>query len=109
MSDVDDFPPVAQREYRAKAGHAHAVPPAPPRAASARDASEEAPRPGLLQRIMSRARRTYEPEARSPYDDRRHGPAPSADSQSWWQQDNDSNPDDAEQSPLPMVFNRHRK
>jgi cell division protein FtsZ len=110
MPDVDDFPPVAQREYRAKAGHAHAMPPAPPRAASAREASEEAPRPGLLQRIMSRARRTYEPEAPSSYDDRRSGPAPSADSQSWWQQDNDSNPDDTgEQSALPMVFNRHRK
>jgi cell division protein FtsZ len=111
MPDVDDFPPVAQREYRAKAGHAHAMPPAPSRAASGRDVPEEAPRPGLLQRIMSRARRTYEPEAPSHHDDQRRMPGPSADGQSWWQQDNDSDPDgpDDEQSALPMVFNRHRK
>jgi cell division protein FtsZ len=110
MPDVDDFPPVAQREYRAKVGPAHASAPSGPRVAGGRDSSEEAPRRGLLQRLMSRARRSQESEAPSHYDDQRRGPAPHADSRSWWQQDNDSNPDDAgeEQSPLPMAFNRQR-
>jgi len=112
MPDVDDFPPVAQREFRAKAGQAHALPAAAPRAASERDVPEVAPRRGLLQRLMGRARRTYEqPEAPSAHDDQRRMPGPSAEAQSWWQQDNDSNPEDPDdgQSPLPMVFNRNRK
>jgi cell division protein FtsZ len=111
IPDVDDFPPVAQREYRAKVGHAaHASPSSAPRVVSGRDTSEEAPRRGLLQRLMSRARRSQEPEAPSRYDDHRETD-PHADAQSWWQQDHDSNPDgsNAEQAPLPMVFNRHRK
>ena len=71
---------------------------------------EEAPRRGLLQRLMSRARRSQEPEAPSDFDDQHRGPGAHVDSQSWWQQDSDSNPDDVvdEQSPLPMVFNRQR-
>ena len=111
IPDVNDFPPVAQREYRAKVGHANATPPPPPRVASGRDPSEEAPRRGLLQRIINRARRSHEPEASSHYDDERLGADRVADGQSWWQRDNDSNPDGVndEQAPLPMVFNRLRK
>ncbi len=111
IPEVDDFPPLAQREYRAKVGHSHATPPAPPRVASVRDASEEAPRRGLLQRLMARARRSPEPEASSHYDDERQRPGLVADGQNWWQRDNDSNPEgsDEEPAPLPMVFNRHRK
>jgi len=110
MPDVDDFPPVAQREYRAKVGPAHVSPPPAPRSASVPEVPEEAPRRGLLQRLMSRALRSQEPEAPSHYDDQHRGPGAHVDSQSWWQQDSDSNPDDVvdEQSPLPMVFNRQR-
>ena len=111
IPDVDDFPPVAQREYRAKVGHAHASPSSAPRVVSERDTSEESPRRGLLQRLMGRARRSKEPEAPSRYDDHHRETDPHADAQSWWQQDRDSNPDgsNAGQAPLPMVFNRNRK
>jgi cell division protein FtsZ len=110
MPDVDDFPPVAQREYRAKVGPAHVSPPPAPPITSGREVPEEAPRRGLLQRLMSRARRSQEPEASSHYDDQHRGPGAHVDSQSWWQQDSGSNPDNVvdEQSPLPMVFNRQR-
>ena len=111
IPDVDDFPPVAQREYRAKVGHASTTPPPPPRVADGRGPPEEAPRRGLLQRIINRARRSHEPEASSKFDGEPLEADRGGEGQSWWHRANDSSPDDpnGEDAPLPIVFNRLRK
>ena len=112
MPDVDDFPPLAQREYRAKVGY---NPGAPARGAGGRDSKEDPPRRGILQRIMSRARRAQETQApdgtQSHFDDQRRGASATADGHGWWHKDQAANPDDPsdEESPLPVLFNRHRK
>jgi cell division protein FtsZ len=109
MPDVDDFPPVGQREYRAKVGHVSPTPP-PPRVPSA-SSSQEPPRRGLLQRIINRARGLPEPETFSHYGETGLGADPAVDSENWWQRDGDSglNGSIDEQSPLPIVLNRLRK
>jgi cell division protein FtsZ len=107
MPDVEDFPPVAQREYRAKAGHAPqgGPPPAP------RTSSEEAPRRGILQRIMGRARREEmddPPTSNAAPDPRRMSNSSSDD---WWAAERDSQDQDEsdDRAPLPEFFNRQRK
>lgn len=105
MPDVDDFPPVAQREYRAKTGYP--VPPPPP---GANQAGDEPQRRGILQRIMGRARRDEmedPPTGNAAPDPRRMSGAPSDD---WWATTDSQQHDDQEQpGPLPEFFNRHRK
>jgi cell division protein FtsZ len=59
VPDLEDFPPVGQREYRAKAGQA--APPPRQRGSEPdlpRESHESAPRSSLLQRMMGSARKT---------------------------------------------------
>ena len=105
MPDVEDFPPVAQREYRAKAGYAPQGGP-PPAAAS-----EEPPRRGILQRIMGRARRDEmddPPTSNAAPDPRRMSNSSSDD---WWAAERDSREQGRsdDRAPLPEFFNRQRK
>ena len=104
MPDVEDFPPVAQREYRAKAGYPAQGGPPPP-------GSEEPPRRGILQRIMGRARRDEmddPPTSNAAPDPRRMSNSSSDD---WWaaERDSQARDDGDEQAPLPEFFNRQRK
>ncbi|MFA5900678.1 MAG: cell division protein FtsZ [Hyphomicrobium sp.] len=104
IPDVEEFPPVAQREYRAKA--AYATPASPPPV----PAEEEAPRRGILQRIMGRNRRDeYEdmPTSNAAPDPRRVSDATPGD---WWTEgDSPSDDDSGAPGPLPEFFNRQRK
>ena len=96
MPDVEDFPPQVQREYRAKVG-APAQPPSPPPV-------EEAPKRGIFQRIMGRARRSDEAD---PAD---RMAEPQDDGRDWWHEEmadaDNAAPDDTS---LPVFFNRQRK
>jgi cell division protein FtsZ len=107
MPDVEDFPPVAQREYRAKAGYVPqgGPPPAP------QSTGEEQPRRGILQRIMGRTRRDEmdDPITSNAAPDPRRMSNSSTDD--WWAAERDSQQQDVtdEQAPLPEFFNRQRK
>jgi cell division protein FtsZ len=103
MPDVEDFPPVAQREYRAKAGYAPQASPPP------QPTGEEAPRRGILQRIMGRARRDGTDDAPSGAVDERR--ISNSSSEDWWAAERDSQgrDDSDERTPLPEFFNRQRK
>ncbi|KWT64287.1 Cell division protein FtsZ [Hyphomicrobium sulfonivorans] len=131
MPEVEDFPPLAQREYRAKASFAetaHAedlgqLPPAVPQSAG-----EEPQRRGILQRIMARTRRDdvdggvahqqRERQGDDRYDqgydnrprggDGRQSSSPVTDS--WWEPGNESQEVDSgdDPGPLPEFFNRRR-
>jgi cell division protein FtsZ len=110
MPDVDDFPPVGQREYRAKVGQTPSPPPLLPRVPSTSTA-QEAPRRGLLQRIIDRARGLPEEATYSHYEESGLAADHAVDSESWWQRDGDSNHNGAidEPAPLPIVLKRLRK
>jgi cell division protein FtsZ len=103
MPDVDDFPPLAQREYRAKAGTA-APPPAAPSA-------DEPQRRGILQRIMGRMGReeAEDPVTSNAAPDPRRMSNPAADD--WWAAESDSGAQEAEgeRGALPEFFSRQRK
>ena len=62
MPMVEDFPPVAQREYRAKVGY-------PPQegAQTNTHTAEEPPRRGLLQRILGRSKHLDDAEGVDPH------------------------------------------
>ncbi len=105
MPEVDDFPPVAQREYRAKTGYGapSGTPPAAP-------ASDNGQRRGILQRIMGRVRQEEAedpPTGNAAPDPRRMSNSSSDD---WWTAERDSqqSDDQDEQAPLPEFFNRQR-
>ena len=105
IPDVEDFPPVGQREYRAKAGYpAPGGPPPQP-------GGEETPRRGILQRIMGRARRDEmdDPPTNNAAPDPRRMSNSSSDD--WWtaERDSQARDDGDEQAPLPEFFNRQRK
>ena len=104
MPDVEDFPPVAQREYRAKAAYAPAQTPAQP----APQVAEEPQRRGILQRIMGRGRREELEDAPA-----RSAPEPhhgvSASPDDWWSASDSQAEDDRGQPGLPEFFNRQRK
>jgi len=69
LPDVDDFPAVGQREYRAKAGQYPEQPAnAPPRAYEPAPAETPQPRGGFLQRIVNPGR-ARSAEAREPLPD----------------------------------------
>ena len=87
-------------------------PPPAPRIASGRELPEEAPRRGLLQRLISRARRSQEPEAPSPC--RRSAPRTRCACRqpelvAAGQRFEPATMLCDEQSPLPVLFNRQRK
>jgi cell division protein FtsZ len=110
MPDVDDFPPVGQREYRAKVGHTPSPPPPLPRVPS-ESTTQEPARRGLLQRIIDRARGLPEEATYSHYEESGLAADHAVDSESWWQRDGDSNHNGAidEPAPLPIVLKRLRK
>jgi cell division protein FtsZ len=107
MPEVDDFPPVAQREYRAKAGYA------PPGNSSqpSQPQHEGGQRRGILQRIISRARGEDQddpPTSNAAPDPRRMSNSSSDD---WWAAERDSQEpvEQDDRGPLPEFFNRQRK
>jgi cell division protein FtsZ len=109
MPDVDDFPPVAQREYRAKT--------APGAPASDEDLeSEDSPRLSILQRIMGRNRRdeddeSPEPQANAPFSKPSRVARSPIDDNEWWNEEaeaaGEESPD--QQAPLSEFFSRLRK
>jgi cell division protein FtsZ len=107
MPEVEDFPPVAQREYRAKA--TTATPPPPP-LSPLQPAEESQKRTGILQRIMGRNRRDDlddVPTSNAAPDPRRIAGASPDD---WWAGTDSQQHDDQEpENPLPEFFNRQRK
>jgi len=107
MPEVEDFPPVAQREYRAKVGYGNDAPAGPPPLQSV----EEGPqRRGILQRIMARTRRDDgdDPTTGNAAPDPRRLANPSPDE--WWTAEHDSDGQgvDEDRGPLPEFFNRRR-
>jgi cell division protein FtsZ len=108
MPEVDDFPPVAQREYRAKAGYAPPSNPSPP---AQQPTHEGGQRRGILQRIISRARgddMDDPPTSNATPDPRRMSNSSSDD---WWAAERDSQrqDDQDDRGPLPEFFNRQSK
>jgi cell division protein FtsZ len=108
MPEVDDFPPVAQREYRAKAGYA---PPSNPSQPAQQPSHEGGQRRGILQRIISRARgddMEDPPTSNAAPDPRRISNSSSDD---WWAAERDSQrqDDQDDRGPLPEFFNRQSK
>jgi len=108
MPAVEDFPPVAQREYRAKVGY-------PPQDTS--HAVEDPPRRGLLRRILGRSKRVDVVQNVDPYEYRleepNHASGPPAQDHGWANSvaDHDSisrETTDAEQ-PFAEIFGRRRK
>ena len=112
MPAVEDFPPLAQREYRAKVGHAPQGP-----SQDNPHAAEEPPRRGLLQRILGRGKRTDDSETVDPYTPRfaepHHASEPPAQDQGWSNavQDHASRSREThdEEQEYPVIFNRGRK
>jgi cell division protein FtsZ len=111
MPDVEDFPPLAQREYRAKAGYA-------PRGASPEDfegAEDDPPRRGILQRLMGRSRRAESGPSEEPqgntFDKLRRFARSPADAYGWWDESESARPEapSEEQTMPPVLFNRRRK
>ncbi|MGI9403582.1 MAG: cell division protein FtsZ [Hyphomicrobium sp.] len=111
MPMVEDFPPVAQREYRARVGY-------PPQGPSHdKHAVEEPPRRGLLQRILGRGKRADDAETIDPYASRFVEPhrdsGPPAQDHGWSSpaEDHASRSREAheEEQEFPVFFNRGRK
>jgi len=106
MPDVEDFPPLAQQEYRAKVGHG----PGAQTPSASESEEDDSPRFGILQRIMGRGRRPEDDNAldatRVPIEEQS---AP-VDSEGWWEEDDAATSDEPEhQAPLPEFFSRLRK
>jgi cell division protein FtsZ len=115
MPGVEDFPPLAQQEYRAKVGYGSQT--SQDRLDGAPDEDDE-PRRGLLQRIIGRARREAVEAAdksSSTLDRLRKLARPAGDPPVFWDESEaarvaarpDARTD--EQSLLPVFFNRLRK
>jgi cell division protein FtsZ len=113
MPEVEDFPPLAQREYRAKSGYgADAPPPIPGQSLSAPD---EPARLSIFQRIMGRARYGEDSEVDGSANrilgkPPRESHAPTAD-EVWWDEDaaSTSEAPPEPQAPVPAFFSRLRK
>jgi cell division protein FtsZ len=106
MPEVDDFPPVAQREYRAKTGYSQQAAPSSTQTLP----HEGGQRRGILQRIISRARgddMDDPPTSNAAPDPRRISNSTSDD---WWTGERDSQGPEEEddRGPLPEFFNRQR-
>jgi cell division protein FtsZ len=111
MPDVEDFPPIAQQEYRAKVGYA-------PQGDDGYEADDDEPRRGLFQRLIGRARREAVEAAdrsSSTIDKLRKMARPAGDPPVFWDESEAARkaakPDAGtdEQSLLPVFFNRLRK
>jgi cell division protein FtsZ len=113
MPEVEDFPPLAQREYRAKIGWGAG---AFGGSGSDAPAQAEPPRRSLLQRIIDRARGTEEVAAPDPalhgFSESRHVAHAPVEDQGWLDDDEDASDTDESgehRHPLPDFFNRLRK
>lgn len=112
MPDVEDFPPLAQREYRAKVGYG-----ADGRGHGADDdeqTADDPPRRSILQRIMGRGRRAEEPETvdapSTTLDKLRQLARASAEGHGWGEEEQASPSESPpEETILPEFFNRQRK
>jgi cell division protein FtsZ len=112
MPAVEDFPPVAQREYRAKVGY-------PPQEASHANqhTDEEPPRRGLLQRILGRSKRADDGQNVDPYehrfDETNHSSGLQAQDHGWGspvaESDSFSHDQANEEQSFPEVLRRGRK
>jgi cell division protein FtsZ len=112
MPEVEDFPPLAQREYRAKVGWSAGALRGAGGNASQQD---EPPRRSILQRIMGRTRRAEETVAADPasvaFEESHRLARPPADGQGWLDEEDASRSDarSEQQQSLPDFFNRLRK
>ncbi len=110
MPEVEDFPPIVQREYRAKVGYDSD---APPRAGGL--VSDGLSRLGILQRIMGRGRRPEDADAEDAadhnYDSGEHESFAPSEEEGWWDEDAPAETDASEErpGPVPALFNRLRK
>jgi cell division protein FtsZ len=108
IPDVEDFPPLAQREYHAKTSYERAH----DERHSQHGAVDDPPRRSILQRIMGRGRPADESFAgETTYDDGRRNARSPADDLDWHAETNDSHTDSAQEPPasLPELFSRLRK
>lgn len=118
MPTVEDFPAVAQREYRAKAAWYETGPSTPPASRGYAQHEEPARKPGLFSRITGLGRRTELPPERHARGNTHH-PRTAPDGIPSGQAPNhrhpapeDDHPDDrqgAQGAELPMFFQKDRK
>jgi len=113
MPEVDDFPPIMQREYRAKVGSA-AEPQSRGTGASG-VVTDGRSRLGLLQRIMGRARGLDDQDSEGLSEQEfstaeNESLAPSED-ETWWEDDVSGESDPSAEHPngVPAIFNRLHK
>jgi cell division protein FtsZ len=108
IPDVEDFPPLAQREYRAKTSYE----PAPDERHRQHGGTDEPARRSILQRIMGRVLPADDSFADEPaYDHGQHAAHSPADDLDWQAEANDSHADSPQEAPvsLPELFSRLRK
>ncbi len=113
MPEVEDFPPLAQREYRTKVAQAVEAPPRVPD--SGGRLSDGLSRLKILQRIMGRGRHQEDDDAHaladSDFESGEHDQLAPIEDEGWWDADApDETAAPAERSgPVPALFNRLRK
>jgi cell division protein FtsZ len=102
MPEVEDFPPIMQREYRSKVGNSAETPPRLPGAGGL--VTDGLSRLGILQRIMGRGRRLEDGDAE---DAEKLAPS---EEEGWWEEDvpTETEPEERPGS-VPALFNRLRK
>jgi cell division protein FtsZ len=111
IPDVEDFPPLAQREYRAKVGHG--ADDQPPYGEEAEQ--DDSPRFSILQRIIGRTRRDDESDVTESANRLFGRPQPGGElpveEEAWWEQDAASDADTTpdQQHSMQAFFNRLRK
>jgi len=112
MPAVEDFPPVAQREYRAKVGYS----PQDPSHANPH-AVEDPPRRGLLQRLLGRSKHADDAQNVDPFEYRleesNHASGPPAQDHGWANSvadhDSISRETTDDEQPFAEIFGRRRK
>jgi cell division protein FtsZ len=114
MPDVEDFPPIVQREYRAKVGYSPDTAPRAPGAGGI--VTDSLSRLGLLQRIMGRARGVgelaSEDVANHQFDSAEDESPAASEDEIWWDDDAEAETDPSKARPessVPAIFNRLRK
>lgn len=108
IPDVEDFPPLAQREYRAKTGYSDV----PDDSYSEPVTGAEQPRRSILQRIMGRVMPPGDSfSGEAAYDDRHQAASSPVDQFDWQYDASDSRAEPSPESPatLPELFSRLRK
>jgi hypothetical protein len=112
MPDVEDFPPIVQREYRAKVGPGDDAVSRPQGSGLVADGLS---RLGILQRIMGRARPPEESDAaesaNQDFDANTQDEFAPPEEEGWWDADASTDSDEPTERPnsVPAIFNRLRK